>query len=229
MPKVIAVVDDEPDILELVTLHLKKAGYRVEGFGDAGGFYRFISSRVPDLVVLDLALPDADGVDLCQYLRGEPRLAHVPVIMLTARAEETDRVIGLETGADDYVTKPFSPRELVSRVRAVLRRSGERRGPERLVRAGPLELDAEKFTARLNGMAMDLTATEFRLLELLCRSPERVYTRDQLIEGVWGYDKPVIDRTIDTHMRNLREKLGPAGDHIRTVRGIGYKFVGISD
>ncbi|MFO7675778.1 MAG: response regulator transcription factor [bacterium] len=224
MPKTIAVVDDEPDILELVSLHLKRAGFRVEGFGDAGGFYRYISTRVPDLLVLDLALPDADGVDVCRYLRGESRLAHVPVIMLTARAEETDRVLGLETGADDYITKPFSPRELVSRVRAVLRRSGVPRGPERLIRTGPLELDTEKFTARAGDKAFDLTATEFRLLELLCRSPERVFSRDQLIEGVWGYDKPVIDRTIDTHMRNLREKLGPAGEHIRTVRGIGYKF-----
>jgi DNA-binding response OmpR family regulator len=224
MSKTIAVVEDEPDILELVALHLKKAGFRVERFGDAGGFYRYISTRVPDLVVLDLALPDADGIDLCRYLRSEPRLVHVPVIMLTARAEETDRVVGLETGADDYVTKPFSPRELVSRVRAVLRRSGERRGPERLIRAGPLELDTEKFTARVGERALDLTATEFRLLELLCRGPERVFSRDQLIEGVWGYDKPVIDRTIDTHMRNLRDKLGPAGEHIRTVRGVGYKF-----
>jgi len=224
MPKVIAVVEDEPDILELVALHLKKAGFRVEGFADAGGFYRFISTRVPDLVVLDLALPDADGIDVCRYLRGEGRLTHVPVIMLTARTDETDRVLGLETGADDYVTKPFSPRELVSRVRAVLRRSGERSGPMRLIRAGPFELDTEKFTVRLDDRSLDLTATEFRLLELFCRSPERVFSRDQLIEGVWGYDKPVIDRTIDTHMRNLRDKLGPAGDLIRTVRGIGYKL-----
>ena len=151
MSRVIAVVEDEPDILESVSQHLRKAGFRVEGFEDAGGFYRFISTRVPDLVILDLALPDADGVDICRYLRSENRLAHVPVIMLTARAEETDRVLGLETGADDYVTKPFSLRELVSRVRAVLRRSGDKQGPQKSVRVGPLELDSEKFTARLDG------------------------------------------------------------------------------
>jgi DNA-binding response OmpR family regulator len=224
MPKLIAVVDDEPDILELVTLHLRKVGYKVEGFGDATSFYRFLSRKEPDLIVLDLMLPDADGMDVCRYLRKEGKFARVPVIMLTARAEETDRVLGLEIGADDYVVKPFSPRELVARVKAVLRRLEAGPEPGGALRAGDLELDPSKFKATVKGKSIELTATEFRILELLCRQPDRVFNRDQLIEGIWGYDKPVIDRTIDTHIRNLRDKLGEAGDYIRTVRGVGYKL-----
>lgn len=224
MPKFIAVVDDEPDILELVTLHLRKAGFRVEAFPDANGFYKSLAAKVPDLVVLDLMLPDADGLDVCRYLRSEPRLAAVPVIMLTARSEETDRVVGLETGADDYVVKPFSPRELVARVRAVLRRREAKSQPAAIA-VGSLEIDPEHFRVSVEGKPVDLTATEFRILEILARQPGRVFSRDQLLEGVWGYDKPVIDRVIDTHIRNLREKLGTAGDAIRTVRGVGYRFV----
>ncbi len=224
MPKLIAVVDDEPDILELVTLHLRKAGYKVQGFGDATSFYKFLPRKEPNLIILDLMLPDADGIDICRYLRKEGRFARVPVIMLTARAEETDRVLGLEIGADDYVVKPFSPRELVARVKAVLRRLEAGPEPGGTLIVGDIELDPAKFKVLVKGRPVELTATEFRILEILCRQPDRVFNRDQLIEGIWGYDKPVIDRTIDTHMRNLREKLGQAGDHIRTVRGVGYKF-----
>ena len=226
MPKLIAVVDDEPDILELVSLHLRKAGFKVESFQDATSFYRFLSRKVPDLVVLDLMLPDSDGIDVCRYMRKEGRFALVPVIMLTARAEETDRVLGLETGADDYVVKPFSPRELVSRVRAVLRRTQPSEESTKTLRHGELVIDPERFRVTLSGKMLDFTATEFRILELLCRNPGRVFSRDQLIEGVWGYDKPVIDRTIDTHIRNIREKLGGVGNDIQTVRGVGYRFSG---
>ncbi len=224
MRRLIAVVDDEPDILELVSLHLHKAGFTVKGFADATGFYKFLGRKVPDLVVLDLMLPDADGIDICRYLRKEEKLSSVPVIMLTAKGDEVDRVVGLETGADDYVTKPFSPRELVARVKAVLRRTEVRVKGQGPVRVGNLVIDPAKFKVAVRDKAVDLTATEFRILEVLCRQPDRVFTRDQLIEGVWGYDKPVIDRTIDTHVRNLREKLGPEGRHIRTVRGVGYKY-----
>ncbi|MBN2537794.1 response regulator transcription factor [candidate division WOR-3 bacterium] len=226
MPALITVVDDEPDILELVALHLRKAGFRVEEHRDATGFYRALGRKVPDLVILDLMLPDGDGMDICRYLRREGRFAKVPIIMLTARAEETDRVLGLESGADDYVVKPFSPRELVSRVRAVLRRVRGEPGASKSLQIGDLTVDPERFTVAVRDRRVELTATEFRILELLCRNPGRVFSRDQLIEGVWGYDKPVIDRTIDTHIRNLRDKLGSAGDGIRTVRGVGYKYSG---
>lgn len=226
MAKLIAVLDDEPDILELVSLHLRKAGFRVEGFADATGFYTALGREVPALVVLDLMLPDADGIDICRYLRQETRTAAIPIIMLTARVEETDRVLGLESGADDYVVKPFSPRELVARVRAVLRRLEAVRRGEGVVTVGELSLDPQGFRVTIRGKPVDLTATEFRILEILVRGPHRVFTRDQLIEGVWGYDKPVIDRTIDTHVRNLREKLGSEGEQIRTVRGVGYKYAG---
>jgi DNA-binding response OmpR family regulator len=224
MPGFIAVVDDEPDILELVSLHLRKAGFRVEEYRDATGFYQGLGRKVPDLVILDLMLPDGDGMDICRYLRREGRYAKLPIIMLTARAEETDRVLGLESGADDYVVKPFSPRELVSRVRAVLRRAKGEPGDEQALRIGGLTIDPERFAVTAKGKSVELTATEFRILEMLCRNPGRVFTRDQLIEGIWGYDKPVIDRTIDTHIRNLRDKLGSSGESIRTVRGVGYKF-----
>jgi len=224
MPKLIAVVDDEPDILELVTLHLRKAGYKVQGFADATSFYKSLSRKEPDLIILDLMLPDADGIDVCRYLRKEGRFARVPVIMLTARAEETDRVLGLEIGADDYVVKPFSPRELVARVKAVFRRLEAGPEPGGTLIVGDIELDPEKFKALVKGKPVELTATEFRILQILCRQPDRVFSRDQLIEGIWGYDKPVIDRTIDTHVRNLRDKLGQTGDYIRTVRGVGYKL-----
>ncbi len=223
MSKLIAVIDDEPDILELVSLHLRKAGFRVEAFLNADGFYRSLAAKTPDLVVLDLMLPDADGLDVCRYLRSEPRLAAIPIIMLTARSEETDRIVGLETGADDYVVKPFSPKELVARIRAVLRRRDARSVPGAIA-IGPLIIDPEHFQVTVAGKPVELTATEFRILEVLARQPGRVFSRDQLIEGVWGYDKPVIDRVIDTHIRNLREKLGEAGSAIRTVRGVGYRL-----
>lgn len=223
MPKLIAVIDDEPDILELVTLHLRKAGFRVEGFPNADGFYRSLTAKTPDLVVLDLMLPDADGLDVCRYLRSEPRLAAIPIIMLTARSDETDRIVGLETGADDYVVKPFSPKELVARIRAVLRRR-DTKSVSGTIAIGTLVIDPEHFQVTVAGKPVELTATEFRILEVLARQPGRVFSRDQLIEGVWGYDKPVIDRVIDTHIRNLREKLGEAGSAIRTVRGVGYRL-----
>jgi len=224
VPRLIAIVEDEPDIQELVALHLRKAGFKVETFGTAEGFYRMLDRRAPDLLVLDLMLPDTDGLDVCRYLRSETRLASIPIVMLTAKAEETDRVVGLESGADDYVTKPFSPRELTARVRAVLRRT-EPKTSKDVVSTGPLVIDPKEFRVLLDGKPVELTATEFRILELLARSPNRVFNRDQVIEAVWGYDKPVIDRVIDTHVRNLRVKLGRLGRNIKTVRGVGYKFV----
>lgn len=219
----VAVVDDEPDILSLVSLHLKRAGFRVKEFSDATGFLSFASRQVPDLVVLDLMLPDMDGADVCRQLKETDKLAQVPVIMLTARAEEADRVLGLELGADDYVTKPFSPRELVARVRAVLRRQQQAKSPDRL-EFGTLSISPGRHMVTVDGARVELTTTEFRILLLLARKPGWVFSRDQILESLWGGEKAVLDRTVDVHIKNIRDKLGKAGSLIRNIRGVGYKL-----
>ena len=221
----IAVVDDEPDILDLVELHLSRAGFAVDRFSDAGSFLDSLRTSVPDLVVLDLMLPDHHGTDVCRRIREDDGLAGLPVIMLTALGEETDRVLGLELGADDYVTKPFSPRELVARVRAVLRRS-EAAGPEGSVIsvAGRIRLDVERYTTTVDGREVSLTPTEFRILKVLAEGRGRVYSRARLLEILWEGEKFVFERTIDVHIRHIREKLGSAAEMIQNVRGVGYKL-----
>ncbi len=222
MPPMIAALDDEADILELLRVNLQKAGFRFEGFQDPEALYRFLQKDRPDLILLDLMLPDIDGLDVCRYLRKTEDLASIPVIMLTARADESDKVLGLGLGADDYVTKPFSVKELVARIQAVLRRNEAREAPRKIV-LGPLALDLEKHEVTVDGRAIDLTATEFRILQLLASRRGRVFTRDQILDNLWGHEKAVVDRTVDVHIRNLREKLGPAAGLIKNVRGVGYK------
>ena len=221
----IAVVDDEPDILDLVELHLTRAGFLVDRYQDGSTFLRALAAEVPDLVVLDLMLPDHHGTDICRSIREDRRLAGLPVIMLTALGEETDRVLGLELGADDYVSKPFSPRELVARVRAVLRRSGERREESGVVVVGNrIRLDLERYTTLVDGEKVELTPTEFRILGILAKGHGRVYSRAQLLEMLWEGEKFVFERTIDVHIRHIREKLGDAAELIQNVRGVGYKL-----
>jgi len=222
MPPLIAALDDEADILELLRVNLQKAGFRFEGFQDADALYRFLQREKPDLILLDLMLPDIDGMDVCRYLRKSERLGSVPVIMLTARADESDKVLGLGLGADDYVTKPFSVKELVARIQAVLRRR-EQKETVRQIAVGPLLIDMDKHEVIRNGQRIDLTATEFRILQLLASRAGRVFTRDQILDHLWGHEKAVVDRTVDVHIRNLREKLGPAASLIKNVRGVGYK------
>ena len=224
MSRLIAVVDDEPDILELVALHLKKAGYSVRTFPNAGQFQKSLTGSVPDLVVLDLMLPDADGLDICKELKRDGRTAHVPVVMLTARGEEFDRVLGLEIGADDYVTKPFSPKELVARVKAVLRRHDKKGVPETVELAGGIVMDLNRYELTINGRKVDVTTTEFKLLGILAERRGWVFSRDEILSRLWGNEKSVLDRTIDVHITNLRKKLGKAGRLIENVRGIGYKL-----
>jgi two-component system phosphate regulon response regulator PhoB len=178
----------------------------------------------PDLLVLDLMLPDLSGEEVCRRLRGDPSLAGLPVIMLTAKSEEVDRVVGFELGADDYVTKPFSPRELVLRVQALLRRSYEAAASSAPLERGDLRLDPERHRCSVKGEEVELTAKEFQLLEALMRRPGRVMTREKLLDEVWGSDIAVTSRTIDTHLKRLREKLGEAAELIQTVRGLGYRF-----
>ncbi len=225
MNKYIAVVDDEPDILELVALNLKKANFRVKTFAEVDPFYRSLKTEVPDLIILDLMMPDVDGFEVCKYLRNKEYSASVPIIMLTAKTEETDKVLGLELGADDYVTKPFSPRELIARVKAVLRRHGKQEPVPKIITIDDvLSIDMEKYEVKVNGNIVDLTLTEFRILQLLASTKGRIQSRDQILSYLWGDEKYVIDRTIDVHIRHLREKLGETAYIIKNVRGLGYKI-----
>ena len=224
MPDRVLVVDDEPDILELIRLNLTQAGFDVDTAENGEQALEALHRTTPDLVLLDLLLPDRPGTDICRDIRSHPDFSELPVIMLTAKGEEVDRVVGFEIGADDYVTKPFSTRELVLRVKAVLRR---RRGaPEAAVNLthGPLTLDLERHRCTVDDAEVQLTAKEFGLLRSLMSRPGRVMSREKLLDEVWGDDVVVTLRTIDTHLKRLREKLGKAGDLIDTIRGVGYRF-----
>ncbi|MFA6110035.1 MAG: response regulator [Candidatus Latescibacterota bacterium] len=225
----ILVVEDEPDILDLVCYNLQQAGLEVERAGDGETALKVVAERPPDLIVLDLMLPGIDGLEVCRRLKQSEEHRRIPVLMLTARAAEVDRIVGLELGADDYLTKPFSPRELVLRVRAVLRRAAKAEGddpeePGERLEFGPLTIDPDGHRVLVEGREIDLTATEFRLVHTLAQRRGRVQTREELLTVVWGYTYAGYSRTVDTHVRRLREKLGPAGALIETVRGVGYRF-----
>lgn len=220
----ILVVDDEPDLLELVRLSLVRAGFQVQTATTGREALDALEAEPPDLLVLDLMLPDVSGNEICRQVRSHPGLSDLPILMLTAKSEEVDRVVGFELGADDYVAKPFSPRELALRVAAVLRRRASAAATGRSIEHGVLRIDPERHRCFVKGDEIDLTAKEFRLLEALMSRPGRVLTRERLLDDVWGSEITVTSRTIDTHLKRLREKLGPAGDLIETVRGVGYRF-----
>ena len=220
----VLVVDDEPDLLELVRINLAQSGYTVETAASGSEALTALRRAPPDVMILDLMLPDLSGTELCARVRADQRLAALPIIMLTAKSEEIDRVVGLELGADDYVTKPFSPRELALRVRAVLRRRAPTGEEARVLEHGVLRVDPDSHRASVDGREITLTAKEFQLLVALMGRPGRVMTRERLLDEVWGSDITVTSRTIDTHLKRLREKLGRAGDLIETVRGVGYRF-----
>jgi two-component system phosphate regulon response regulator PhoB len=225
MAQRILVIDDEPDLLELVRVNLDRSGYQVETAASGKEALERLRRSAPDLVILDLMLPDLSGTEICRQIRSDSELKRLPVIMLTAKAEEVDRVVGFELGADDYVTKPFSPRELMLRVKAVLRRrQPQAAGATGVLESGPLRVDPERHRCFVNDAEVELTAKEFDLLQRLMMRPGRVMTREQLLDQVWGSDIAVTTRTIDTHLKRLREKLGPAGSLIETVRGVGYRF-----
>ncbi|MGC9512292.1 MAG: response regulator transcription factor [Fidelibacterota bacterium] len=223
MNEKIAIVDDEADILELVSLHLKRSGFKVETFSDGKSFYDYLKNNNPDLTILDLMLPDMDGLDICRDIRKDPRHNNMPVVMLTARGDETDTVLGLELGADDYVTKPFSPKELVARVKAVLRRGISSQDSPLLNINQEVFIDTEKYEVTYRNKPVPLTPTEFRILTILCERKGMVFSRDQILDRLWGNEKAVLDRTIDVHIKHIREKLGEAGKYISNLRGIGYK------
>src|SRR5205809_3832163 len=217
----ILIIEDETDVADLLSLNLRKAGFRVSTAGDgASGLQKARDDR-PDFIILDLMLPKMSGLEVCRILKSDTATAQMPILMLTAKAEEIDRIVGLEFGADDYVTKPFSPREVVLRIRAILRR-GEK-ADERLS-AGPIAIDPARHEVRVNGRQVHLTSIEFKLLQRLMQRRGRVQDRDRLLNEVWGYETVIDNRTVDTHVRRLREKLGKAGDAVETVRGFGYRL-----
>ncbi len=222
-PKIL-VVDDEPDVLELVGFNLRRAGFEVSTAADGAEALRKARHFSPALVVLDVMLPEMDGLEVCKALRSAPETSAMPIIMLTAKAAEIDRVLGLELGADDYLTKPFSPRELLLRIRNVLGRSAPAGATKDLIRVGQLCIDLARHAVTVQGKPVELTATEFKLLTILAQRRGRVQTRDQLLRDVWEYDSMIDTRTVDTHVRRLREKLGPAAENVDTVRGVGYRF-----
>lgn len=225
MSNKILVVDDEPDALELIEFNLKAAGFEVASATDGEEALRKARSLAPALIVLDVMLPELDGMEVCKALRRNPATAQIPIIMLTAKAAEIDRVLGLELGADDYVTKPFSPRELVLRVKGLLRRKGDAGDePGERIQVGEMVIDVPRHQILVSGKKLDLTATEFKLLMVLAQRRGRVQSRDQLLRDVWEYDSLIDTRTVDTHMRRVREKLGKAARYLETVRGVGYRF-----
>ena len=222
----ILVVDDEPDAVELVEFNLKQAGFDVVTAADGAEALRKARSAQPALVILDVMLPEVNGLEVCKLLRRDPATSGVPILMLTAKAAEIDRVLGLELGADDYVVNPFSPRELVLRVKKLLERGQPSKSRRDQFLFGGLMIDVPRHLVSWRGKRIELTATEFRLLTLLAERRGRVQSREQLLRDVWNYDSDMDTRTVDTHMRRLREKLGPAARYLDTVRGIGYRFVG---
>ena len=220
----ILVVDDEPDLLELVRLSLVEGGFAVEVAASGQEALEKLQRSAPDLVVLDLMLPDMSGTDVCRWLRGRSEFQDLLVLMLTAKSEEVDRVVGFELGADDYVTKPFSPRELVLRVRALLRRRAGVAPEGNVLEREGVRIDLDRHRCHVAGDEVILTAREFQLLATLMRRPGRVLTRERLLDEIWGSEVTVTLRTIDTHLKRLREKLGAGGERIETVRGVGYRF-----
>jgi DNA-binding response OmpR family regulator len=217
----ILIIEDEIDVADLLSLNLRNAGFKISTAADgASGLEKARDDR-PDFIILDLMLPKMSGLEVCKILKNDTATAHLPILMLTARAEEIDRIVGLEFGADDYVTKPFSPREIVLRIRAILRR-GEK--PHETLKAGPISIDPARHEVRINSKQVHLTSLEFKLLQTLIQRRGRVQDRDRLLNEVWGYESVIDTRTVDTHVRRLREKLGKAGDAIETIRGFGYRL-----
>jgi two-component system phosphate regulon response regulator PhoB len=224
MAETVLIVDDEQDVLDLLVYNLQKGGYKASTARDGVTALQKARDESPSLIILDLMLPQLDGREVCRQLKADSKTAFIPIIMLTAKAEEVDRVVGLELGADDYVTKPFSPREIVLRVKTILRRASGKAAPAEVLKFDDLSVDIGKHEVTHKGKPVELTVTEFKLLTTLMERRGRVQTRDRLLTDVWGYEGDIDTRTVDTHMRRLREKLGKAADYIETVRGVGYRF-----
>ena len=226
MASKILIVEDEPDIVELLVYNLDQAGFKTEAVFNGADALDRVKVQAPDLVLLDLLLPEVDGLEVCRTLKRDPETASIPIIMLTAKGEAIDRIVGLELGADDYITKPFSPREVILRIRAVLRRTpnAPRNKPLNQIQIDELKIDLDRHQVFSNGSVIDLTATEFKILSLFAHSPGRVFTRSILMDAVWGQEYYGIERTMDTHVSRLRRKLRQFGERIETVHGVGYRL-----
>ena len=225
MTKLITIVDDEEDILEALSVFLKKNGYDVNTYTNATDFFKQLKKKTPDLFILDLMLPDMDGYDICKKLKNDPSYASIPVIMLSAKSEESDKIIGLELGADDYVTKPFSQKELLARIKVILKRNVLKNTQTVTeICDGKIKLNKENYEVIVENKKIVLTTTEFKLLELMISRKGTVLSRDKILDYIWGEDKIVIDRTVDVHIRHLRKKLGKYCDVIKNIHGVGYKI-----
>ncbi|MFA5099440.1 MAG: response regulator [Candidatus Omnitrophota bacterium] len=226
MKEKVLIVDDEKDIVKMIDYNLKKEGYRTVACYDGEDALSAVAKEHPDLVLLDLMLPGIDGLEICKNVKNDPKTAALPIIMLTAKSQETDKIVGLELGADDYITKPFSPRELVARIKAVLRRTHEKEQLPDIVEAGDISIDLSKITVSVHKKAVELTSKEFELLRALLKAKNRVLSRDYLLDTIWGYDRAteIQTRTVDVHIRTLRKKLKTAAKHIITVKNYGYRF-----
>ena len=226
----ILVIEDEPDIRKNLEYNLAREGFKVSAVGSLSDANETLKNNVFSLILLDLMLPDGSGLDLCKKIKGNPETESIPIIILTAKDDEVDRVVGFELGADDYVTKPFSVRELILRVKAVLKRGTKKREIVEVERQfADLKIDVDSHEVHVDDKKINLTALEFRLLRQLVDRRGRVQSRDQLLSDVWGYSSEVTTRTVDTHVKRLREKLGPMGKYVQTIRGVGYKFARTPD
>jgi two-component system alkaline phosphatase synthesis response regulator PhoP len=219
----VLIIEDDPDIVEMIEYNLKQSGYQVISSSNGQEGISLAAKERPDLIILDLMLPVVDGFEVCRTLRGQDTTSGIPIIILSAKSHETDKVLGLELGADDYMTKPFSPRELLARIKAVLRRGQEPKLSTK-IDVGIVSIDPDKHRVKVGGKEVALTSTEFKLVEFLARRPGFVFSRNQILDGIFGDNSFVFDRTVDAHIKSLRRKLGKAKDHIETVRGSGYRF-----
>jgi len=224
MPHRIFIVEDEPDLRDTLSFNFENEGFKVSSFPDGEKCLTSVKKNKPDLIILDLMLPGINGLDVCREIRSEEENNDVSIIMLTAKGEEIDRIVGFELGADDYVTKPFSVRELILRVKVLLKKRSDNQSAEKILEYGPVKMNLDAHSVLADGVDVVLTALEFKLLKHLLKRRGRVQTRDQLLGNVWGYSSEVTTRTVDTHIKRLREKLGSTGDLIQTIRGVGYRF-----
>ena len=226
MKETILIVEDEKDIVKMLDYNLKKEGFRALSVRNGEGAIDLVRREHPDMIILDLMLPGMDGLEVCKTLKGDSKTASIPIIMLTAKSQESDKVVGLELGADDYVTKPFSPRELIARIKAVLRRGKEKDKLLEVLRVGDLTVDLAKIRVTVKGKPIEITAKEFELLKTLIKSRGRVLSRDYLLDTIWGFDHAaeIQTRTVDVHIRTLRKKLKSESERIVTVKSYGYRF-----